>query len=398
MRIYHAAFLLIAACSVETGTPSDTSAVVTIDAGVECPPVQSSVSMHTGDVFFDGLRNISVDNGVVRVKYGSRSLDLRDSGYGLYGNPVAQNNDRHMDHFMEARHHDDPSVTDVAWNGQLQLASSTGCRAGRCHDGSGTHWHDTQYTWYGDGTAYSSSIVNRDADRMRVLRADDDSIELSYEWDNIRLDGLSSSSSCILGAYPECGPTDRDSLGDAIFKHNGGTVISVKTINLWKVIKIERCTPGYYVSLRSDPPLKFPEQGPRAVRLGYVTSVRSFSCDGLEATSHPRSPTSHFLFSPTDCIADIPSPQTPSSHEGWPFVRFMVTSVQRNFSSIQYSNGQLGSPGATDLPDVTGPDGRPMPWQAFIGAFEYVSTDPSVEPTSELLEEILERAALVGWR
>lgn len=357
--------------------------------------------MRAGDVFRDGLRDISVDNGIVRVKYGSRQLDFRDTGFNSNDGFVIHNTERHMDHFLEARHADAPTVTSEPWNGELRRATSTGCRAGRCHDGSGTHWHDAQYTWYGDGTTFSSATVNRDADRMRVLRADDDAIELSYEWDAIRLDA-SYNQNCILGHYPECGPTDRDSSGQAIYKHNAGDqVLSVKVVNLWKTIRIERCSAGYYVSLRSDPPLRFPEQGPRTVRLGYVSTVRAFSCNGLQATSHPRAEGNHFIFDPTDCIADIPTAQVlppPEEHFGWPFSRFMVTGEQREFSSLQYSAEQLGSPGASDLPDTTGFDGRPKPWQAFIGAVPYISPDATLEPTPDLLQQIADQMNLLNWR
>lgn len=359
--------LFIGACTLDTQLQD---AGVSNVADVSCPPVVTSTPVQTGDVLSTNLRSFTVDNGFVRLNYGSRSLDFRNSGLNEFGGPMVQNTERHMDHFLEARHTDAPEV-----------ATTPGC-LGACHNGS--HWHDVQYSWYGDGVQFASSGADADADRVHVLLAGQDAVELSYEWDDVRFDSLRSPGVCSLGAYPECGPTERDSNGEAIYPHNAGAPQSVKHAKVWKTVRIERCTPGYFLSMRSDPPLNHPEQGTRAVRLGYITSAVAWDCSNPSNTArHPLSPVAHYLFGLTDCVADIPQDQT--GHDGWPFVRWMQTAHPWSMSSLQYSSGQLGSPGVAEMWDVVGADGRAEPWQAFIGATEYASPDFPAEPSNTVL-------------
>jgi hypothetical protein len=184
----------------------------------------------------------------------------------------------------------------------------------------------------------------------------------------------------MLGVYPECGPTDRDSVGAPVWKSTStDTVKSVKFVKVWKTVRVERCSPGYYVSLRSNPPLVWPEQGTRAARIGYVTTSVAWSCDATHVARHPQAG-QHVQLGTGDCLADISQDQ--DGHDGWPFTRFMLLREPTALSSLQYAPTQLGSPGAAEMLDTPGPDGRPWPWQAFIGAAEYVSPDQTVEPTT----------------
>lgn len=374
-----ALLLTLSACEIGPTLQDAPTVSDTVAEPVEsvCPPVSSNRPLVTGDIVTDDLRALTVDNGIIRVRYGAHAMDFRDTGV------LFENTERGLDHVLAGRHTDHPSVNEA-----------DGCVSAACHSG-GTHWHDAVYTWYGDGSTYSSGAP-ADADRIRVLAASPDAIELSYEWDEVRLDRLRSPEYCLLGNYPECGPTSRDHEGQPIWIRGLNDVVkSVKRVRLWKVIRVERCSPGYYVSMRSDPPLVWDEQGSRALRLGYVTTVSAWTCDGQTVVHHPNSGF-HADLGVTDCIADVPD-QSPGTHEDWPFIRFMRTSRPMRFLSLQYSPTQLGSPGAHDIWDVPGPDGRPVQWQAFIGAVEYTSPDESAEPTPQaraLLGDVLENVRL----
>lgn len=336
-------------------------------ASGECPPVSTSRPITTGDVVTADLRGLTVDNGIVRIRYGAHGLDIRDTGV------TNENTTRFMDHVLAGKHADDPSVN-----------AADGCLASGCHNGS--HWHDAVLPWYGDGAKYVQD-PSHDADRVRVLHAGADAVELAYEWDRVRLDGLRSPGVCQLGRYPECGPNARDGEGAYIYKRDGETLKSIKAVKLWKTVRVERCSPGYYVSLRSNPPLVWPEQGARGLRLGYVSTAVAWTCDGAVIARHPNAGF-HADLGVTDCIADVPVQLT--GHDSWPFIRFMRTRVPTKFTSLQYSAGQLGSPGTQDLWDSVGTDGRPAPWQAFIGAVEYVSSGIASEPTAEAIRMVTE--------
>lgn len=340
---------------------------------LECPPVTSSIPLSTGDVFTAKLRSITINNGIVRLRYGAHTMDFRDTGV------TQENVDRHLDHVLAARHTDDLSVAEQ------------GC-LGACHDG--THWHDAVYPRYGDGTKFATAELSHDADRMHVLWASDEAIELAYEWDNVRLDGLRSARSCQLGTYPECGPTMKDADGNPVYYRDGETIKSVRSVRLWKTVRVERCTPGYYAALRSDPPLIWPEQGSRAMRLGYITSTVVWNCDRSLVVRHPNVG-GHTSLGVSNCIADIPV-QLPG-HEGWPFARFMLTPRPVAFNSLQYSTLQLGSPGTESLWDSVGDDGRPRQWQVFIGAIEYTHNNLASEPSPFVRDLVNGAAATVVW-
>lgn len=343
MRVLITIVVLLAAC--DDAAPADTAAHT-----LECSPVAASQALAAGDVLTGDLRALTVDNGIVRIRYGAHALDLRDEG------PITENTDRHMDHVLAGRHTDHPSVAEQ------------GCQ-GACHNGS--HWHDAQYPWYGDGVSFSTALVDRDADRVRVLRADDDAVELAYEWDAISLNTT----------HPT-GPASRDHNGAANYT-SGGVLKYVPTIRLWKTVRVERCTPAYYVALRSDPPLIWPDQGPRAVRIGYASTRAAWACDGSATALHPAAG-GHVSLGTVDCIADVPR-QAPGTHDDWPFVRALRTAAPASAMSLQYGAAQLGSPGVTAITETVGDDGRPRPWQACIGAVEYESPDLDAEPSNDAI-------------
>ena len=338
--------------------------------------METSWGVATGQTITGDLRSLSVDNGIVRVRYGAHALNIRDLL------PITENYERRLDHVLAGRHADDPTVD-----------AAQGCVAGNCHE-NGSHWHDAVYPWYGDGTAYSTAIPPTDANRIHVLLSSPEAVELAYEWDEVRLDVLRAPGACVAGRFPNCGPTSRDHEGFAVYHRGGETIKSVKSIRLWKTIRVERCTPGYYVALRSDPPLVWPEQGPRTVRLGYISTRAAWACDGSVIARHP-SAGAHVDLGLTDCIADVPSQAV--GHGDWPFIRILRTPRPTRMQSLQYSPAQLGSPGAFDLWDVPGRDGRPQPWQAFIGAVEYVSPDLAAEPTPEAMDLAADVSASVTW-
>lgn len=363
--------VVLVACAQE---PAVTEEVAAVES--ECPPLTSNIPLTTGHVMTGNLRALKIDNGIVRLRYGAHAMDFRDTG------PVTENTERHADHVLAARHTDHPSV-----------ATTPGC-LGSCHNG--THWHDAVYSWYGDGIQYSSATFTADADRVNIIEASADAIELAYEWDELRLDGLRAPNMCILGNYPECGPTEKDVNGYAVWKNrNIDQVQSIKKIKFWKTVRLERCKPGYFLSVRSEPSLKWPEQGTRSIRLGYVSSPAAFSCDASHIAIHPNSGF-HVPLGVTDCIADVATPRS-GTHDGWPFIRFLVTDLPWTMSSLQYSPGQLGSPGVNEIWDRTGPDGRAKKWQAFIGAVEYESPDETLEPTIQALELANDAASTIQF-
>jgi len=341
-----------------------------------CPPVSSSVAISTGDVLTTGIRNLTVDNGIVRIRYGAHVMDHSDQG------SIVEIANRHMDHVLAGRHVDAPEVSEA-----------DGCVSAACHN-NGSHWHDAMSPQWGDGVKYSSGEPKGDANRVRVLLASSQEIELAYEWDEIRLDGLRAPNVCQLGRYPNCGPTAKNGFGFSIYNRDGETLQSVRYVKVWKTVRVQRCLPGYFVSLRSDPPLSWAEQGPRTVRLNYLTSIAAWSCDGSAIARHP-SAGAHVPLGTTNCIADVPVQRT--GHDSWPFARFMLTQSPTAFSSLQYSPTQLGSPGTFDLWDHVGLDGRPAPWQAFIGAIAYESADPAAEPSPEAMDAVRDVADQVPW-
>lgn len=394
-RISFIIALVLAACAAA----DDADRVTSSASGLEvCAPVHLSTALQTGDVIeaehdangtAANLRAIAVDNGIVRLWYGARANDFRNTGFISWdgvtasSTPVMQNHEQVFAHFLEARH------TDAA-----AVAGNPSCAGSACHDGSGTHWHDAQFAWYGDGAKYSTAAPNRDADRMRVLRADDDAVEIAYEWDDVPLDGYHYEGYCVLGYWPLCGPTSLDHEGQPVYVHSGlDQVKAIARAKVWKTVRVERCSPGYFVSLRSDPPLVGYEQGEREVRTGYVTSAVSWSCDGAHVAHHPDAG-GHVSLGTGTCLADLPATQT--GHNGWPFLRILKLHDPTPLASLQYTPDQLGSPGPTMvMMDHVGADGRPWPWQAFIGAVEYVSPDLSAEPTSTALD--IMTAAMPEW-
>jgi hypothetical protein len=338
------------------------------DAGTEpCPAAQvlfDGFAVQEGQVFTSALRYITVDNGIIRVRYGGHVRDENDTGVTI------EDLERPFDHVLAARHSDPPEV-----------AENPDCQSGACHS-NGAHWHDAQYPWYGDSSVYSANGDEGDADRVTVLRSDRDVVELSYEWDHVPFDRLDGPQDCAMGQWPECGPPSRDHEGEPVYV-NGNQVKSIKHAHVWKTIRLERCTPGYYVSMRSDPPLVWPEQGERGPRLGTMSSSVVWSCDGEQVVRHPDNG-GHFLFEgELNCLADLSPVQTGA--EGWPFLRFMTTRVPTKWASLQFGT-QYGTPGPIEVYDHTGRDGRPEPWQAFIGAVEYVSPDHAQEPTPAALQ------------
>lgn len=341
---------------------------------LSCPPVSTTFPIRSGETISSGLRDLMVDNGIVRIRYGAHTMDFRDTGV------TQENQDRHLDHVLAARHTDDPSV------------AAQGCLSSGCHNG--THWHDAVYPIYGDGAKYSTAELNRDADRVHVLLSSSDAVELAYEWDTVRFDGLRAPGVCQLGKFPECGPTSKDTEGALVYKRDGETIKSIKAAKVWKTIRIERCTPGYYLSLRSNPPLIWSDQGSRTIRLGYLSTLVAWSCNGTEISRHPNSGF-HASLGTSDCIADLPVQFT--GHDSWPFVRVMRTLRSVPFNSLQYSPGQSGSPGTESIWDSVGPDGRPYPWQAFIGASEYASPNVSAEPTDTARALANAAASYVKW-
>lgn len=341
-----------------------------------CPPVALSLAgqpLSIGDVVDANLRDVVLENGVVRLRYGAHRFDHQGRGV------TVEHDGRGFDHVLAGRHADAPEV-----------AGDPSCAGSACHDGSGTHWHDAQHPWWGDGSTWSSAsfIPQPDASRMRVLAASADAVEVAYEWDDVRLDGLRTATTCWLGAFPECGPTDRDHEGAPVYGA-GGKVKGIGGGRLWKVIRLERCAAGYLVSMRSDPPLRFAEQGQRGPRLGYLTSAVVWSCDDALAQTirHPQAGGTAYFTAPIDCVADVAVP-TPG-HAGWPFARFMVTRHPATWFSVQYSPTHYGTPGPTEIVDHVGADGRPEPWQAFVGAVPYDPGDLAAEPTAQVRARIL---------
>ena len=366
MRLVATLSLLLAACDAADVVSVDHS--VGVDAGgLDCPPISvihGGVALAAGAVV-SPTRGLTVDNGIARARYGSHAFHLRNEGAPI-------ESARPFDHVLELRHTDPPEVD-----------GDPSCIHQACH-WNGSHLHDVQYTDYGDGSSWSVAGAVGDADRARVLRLDDEAAEVAFEWDHVPLDGLRADGSCLMGRYPECGPTDRDHEGQAVYVHNlADQVKAIASVRLWKTIRVERCSPGYFVSMRSDPPLKWPEQGPRGPRLGYVSSRVVWSCDpsSSQVARHPEAG-AHVQFGALDCLADLTSvPDDP--HKRWPFVRFLVTRHPTAMRSLQYSATQLGSPGPAELVDHVGSDGRPEAWQAFIGGAEYESPDLALEPTVE---------------
>ncbi len=97
---------LLAACEAPSRQPDG---LVAEDAspsepGPGCPPVRTSRPVVEGAVVTSDLRGLTVDNGLVRIRYGAHAMDFRDTGV------TTENPERHADHVLAARHTDDPSV------------------------------------------------------------------------------------------------------------------------------------------------------------------------------------------------------------------------------------------------------------------------------------------------
>lgn len=108
---------------------------------------------------------------------------------------------------------------------------------GHTSDGHEDSWRRCFNATYGDWTYYVTSVTTN-PDRVRVIEATDDAVEISIEWDahSLGTPGLVQRTPQNVVAYDD-----------------GGNPRYWTAVLLRKVIRVERGKPGYFIAFRSVP-------------------------------------------------------------------------------------------------------------------------------------------------
>jgi len=364
---------LVCACDAGPSTVEGSQAVSS------CPPVtatvaSSSTTLGAGDVVTNP-RDIVIENGIVRVTYEP-----------MWNNPQTPAQDEPGAHMLYRK-----------LDGEYRRA------LGR---------------QYGDWTFFAAPFQSG-ATSATVLSATDDAVEVAFEWPHHRLDVMAGIR-CYL---PLCGVILRDHAGNAVYRSDGSFVLTDE-VRFVKTIRIERCGQGYFVGLHSNPSLS-PRDGlhgnhetswgEREIGTGWGNAV-TFSSAGVvvrnpEAGHHMwmgiDDPT---YFSPDYAttqppgfphvqaegpwwVADLPAFQPP---DDIPFARFIALEHRLEVGVWQFAPTHHGSTVVHFMNSEIEEDGRPGRYQAFIGAFPYVSPDLAAEPTQDVYDGVLARIP-VTW-
>jgi hypothetical protein len=303
----------------------------------------NGVAQAEGTVLADPYA-VVIQNGRVRLEYG------------------AGNTERGGDFQLKAVHADPSEVIDPVTEGIK--ADCAGCH-------NGHHWHDVNHEYYGDYVNYVTPPTTH-PDRVHVLRADGDVVELSFEWD-VRPVTVTAR------AFDGSPLWVRGSAEDYRF---------ISSIKMWRTVRIERCGTGYYTALRSDPYFdEFYDDYVRGFGISWSSAV-VWDSDG-QVARHPQAG-AHVNFGTASWFADIPV-EDEGGH-GWPYIRVVASPAPRRLLSLQYGVDYPGTPMFRDMQDVIGPEGRPLAYQGYFGFREYVSPDPALEPTQaaqDLVDAVL---------
>ncbi|KAB2901653.1 MAG: hypothetical protein F9K40_08370 [Kofleriaceae bacterium] len=355
--------LLSAACDRTPTTSITSQAMGSFDYECGAGPVQLS-----GDPA--DPRSIVIENGIVRVSYPQ----------------LASGNDQLGAHMLE-----------LMIDGQ---------------------WQRVLGNWYGDWTFFVAPLYES-AHTAHVITETPDVVEVAFEFDHW-LDYPGSYSTrghvprwwdestqgpceestecrCYLGG---CGVPAIDWEGSAIFPHNYlDTPKYIRHVTFTKVIRVERCGPGYFVGYHSTPTLTWgswidsdPYQsaaGEREHGLGWVSSV-TFASSGVvvrnpEAGAHTslgivEQPVGPWWFSSLPDAAD--------------YGLFIAEEHPMPSFVWQFAPTHAGTPLVHKMNPRIGVDGRPMRYQSFLGAYPYVMADRNAEPTPEAQAAVVSRLPL----
>jgi hypothetical protein len=312
-----------------------------------------------------GVRDIEIENGVVKLTYELMAQ------YGQ--NPPSRELGAHMLYGRAG----DPSE----WRQAFMTTDA----------GEGV---------YGDWT-FSSAPFSAGAVEAHVLTSNGDVVEVAFVLEH-HLDAPGFYTS--LGYVPHwcasppcacylegCGIVERDSAGSPISlpPHCGSACFRrIRVVTLSKIVRIERCAPGYFVGVHTDPPAEPADAhdsayGERELGTGWGNAV-SWSSAGVDV--HHPGQSQHAYLGIDDppyaggaeqttgpwWVADLPYQNRP---EEIPFIRYMVFEHRTEVGVWSFALGHTGATVAHFVNPELEPAGVAGRYQAFIGALPYVSND-----------------------
>ncbi|HVK73798.1 MAG TPA: hypothetical protein VM734_10770 [Kofleriaceae bacterium] len=278
-------------------------------------------------------------------------------------------------------------------------------------------WKPVLGSWYGDWTFFASPFFEP-AHTAHVLTETPDAVEVAFEFDhwldhpgyysthghvprwwNEETQGpctVEAGCGCYLAG---CGIAQIDHDGYSIFPTADRTVPKyVRHVTFTKVIRVERCSSGYFVGYHSNPSLIGPwienhptlnNAGEREHGLGWMSSV-TFASSGVivhnpEAGQHTSLGILEQAAGPW-WFATIPPAD--AFH---PYVLFMAEEHPLPSFVWQFSPTHYGIPLVHKMNPEIELDGRPGRYQTFLGAFPYTSPDREAEPTPEARAGVVAR-------
>jgi len=370
------ALVLLHVCACESAPATEQTA----QTAMGCPPViiRAASVLSEGDVATN-TRDVVVENGIIRVTYEA-----------MWDNPTTPAQDEAGAHML------------YRWDG--------------------TEYRRAFGATYGDWTFYGAPFQGS-ADTVTVVSASEDAVEVAFEWRHHRLDAPGPYNGCY---HPLCGLIERDHEGWPIYQRgDGDAFVVIDEVRFVKTIRVERCGEGYFVGYHSDPPLSARDgvegnhdtgSGEREIGTGGGNAV-TFSSAGV-VVRHPAAGHSMWMgiddptYSPTNTaeyiagqppgfphvqeegpwwVADIPA-----TTAAIPFSRFIALEHRLETGAYQFTAAQKGASVVHYVNDELEPDGRPGRYQAFIGAFPYLSPDLAAEPTQDVYDGVLARIP-VTW-
>jgi len=337
-----------------------------------------SLSLQVGDVVTgSAVRDIVLQNGLVKVTYEAKTPDAEKGAHTLY-----------------------------RWDGSVYTRAMS--------------------TQYGDWTYFAVAFTVI-ADRATVIEAGPDAVEVAFQWDALDMTAYNSGGPAALG------PAD-----EAVYT-SGGVQKKIATTKLIKTIRVVRGREGYFTGYHSIPrvgpqllPTNNKESAAGEREFGTGGGNRVFFTSAGVQCLHPDhgdqagwagqgftgsdnracwgqhdDPTST-PWNAAGVIALQPSgfPGTQTTGPWWvadldyqnattvPFCRYIATVARFQTGSWQFGSGQYGATVIHYANEAQDSTGKVHPFQIFIGAFLYTSPNLALEPTTALKQRVANRCPL----